>query len=520
MFLALCGHSAPAETSGSAGRIAIEDAPATAAAARTNGPVSIGRTEFARTGESTSPASGRFAPQTYRTSSPEKIREEITRLKASAEKLPSDDQQRRKIEDLISALELRLEAGISVDDLVSEITTKVAELRGLSVEEPVRFRLLSREQLLELLNHHLAKDYPGQTLQNSEFILKVIGAIPERIDLRKTIVALLSEQVAGLYDPETKLLYVMKQFDLTRTLARIILAHEICHALQDQHYKLLSMPLGDLANADRQIAAQSVVEGDATLLMQDFAGETLSAKNLTELLDVFLIDQKALDRAPYYLQRQLIFPYMGGADFLQEIILAKGDEAREEAFRKVPASTEQILHPEKFLSRDRDDPTSIALPDLSSSLGKGWSAVTRNVMGEFQIRTLFEVWREWEVAPRAADGWDGDELMLYRNGDDYLLVWLSVWDTESDARDFFNLFSELMRSKRYAEHFEEEEFLEKADVRRLPLKPDPKAPVHLRFRREDAAVLTAISNSPEALKQVEKLEKKLFKAPIGSGKKQ
>lgn len=479
--------------------------------------VNAGQSTASAVDQGTSPS---YSPENYRTATPEQLREEIKRLRESAERLPKGSRERRDVEDLIESHEIRLRTGVPVQDLVAEITAQVSRIRNLPVKEPVRFRILEADELKQFLNHHLEKDFPGETLPSYEFILKRLGAIPERTNLRRTIVSLLSEQIAGLYDPETKLLYVMKQFDLNRTLARIILAHEICHALQDQHYGILSMPISDRNNNDSQMASQSVLEGDATILMQDYAAETLTPQKLAELLDVFFIDQRALNKAPYFLQRQLVFPYMGGADFLQSIILAKGDHYREEALRNPPHSTEQILHPEKFTSRDFDPPTTVTLADLAPKLGPEWRKVFENVFGEFQTRTLFETWREWEVAPRAADGWDGDRYALYRRGDEWLILWMSVWDSESDAREFHELLSELMRAKVYKENYGSEEFAENTDVRVLPLHPATpadKTSVRLRFRLKDRLVLTVLSNSTEALRRVEAAEEELLKAAVDKG---
>src|SRR5205814_340950 len=150
--------------------------------------------------------------------------------------------------------------------------------------------------------------------------------------------------------------------------------------------------------------------------------------------------------------QELMFPYLSGANFLMKLTYSD-EKLRDDAFRSFPLSTEQIIHPEKYTVSDRDDPVSFSLPNLSARIGNAWKLSFTNVMGELQIRLLFENWREWDEARIASEGWGGDQYAVYRNGDKYLFLWMTLWDTEDDADEFFRDLSDLMRTKIYRREF-------------------------------------------------------------------
>lgn len=451
------------------------------------------------------------SPVSYRTSTSDEIRAEIAKLQAVLDGLSTSSAHRKDTESLIRTLQLRLEQGVRTDDMIEEIATQTSDLRGLPILRPVRFRIMDGQELRALLSKKLGEQMPGDDMPNLEFVLKLLGALPERGDLRKMLVGLFSEQVAGLYDDDTQILYVMKQFDLGRSLARIILSHEICHALQDQNFPFKNLPLKERGNDDQTLAISALLEGDATILMQDYAALRFTAADVLQLSDIFTIDQAAMNKAPYFIRQQLIFPYLAGANFILQISY-KNPALRDQAFVHYPLSTEQILHPEKYMTGDRDEPTSVALPDFSTNIGLGFKRSTQNVMGEFQIRTLFETWREWNVAPRIAQGWDGDQYQLYRRDNEYVFLWASSWDSEEDASEFFDGVSDLMRDKRFKEDYGGKPYGGEAFIRTLTIDGNSTETVsaHLRFRRSEHKAIVEITNSKAAFEKLDTLDNNIF----------
>lgn len=453
-------------------------------------------------------------PSAHRTLSDDEIVRELARMNQVLINLPENSPDRDQVRHLIRSLEVRLKSGVDPDALLDEITSDVVELRELKLREPIKFRILKREELGPFLQEKLAEGFPADYLPNLEAALKIVGAIPERTNLLKLLPSLLSEQIAGLYDDQTKRLYIMEHFDIGKPLARIILAHEICHALQDQHFNLSRLPLKDTTNEDAALASLSLVEGDATVLMQDYAREKFTGRDVLGLLEAFQVDQRALNAAPYFVKQQLIYPYLGGAEFLTKLMVSN-PALRDKAFRNPPSSMEQVLHPDKYRTGERDEPTSFPLPSLSAILGDDWKHAMHTTFGEYQVRTLFEVWREWEKSERVAEGWDGDRYALYqRQNGGYLFAWKSVWDTEEDAKEFFDAFSELMRVKRYRQYFENEEFIGPTDELRMLNHSREDEHLFLRFRKRGHAVIVQVTDRPETAQRLEAVEKLLLTRDI------
>ncbi|MFC1601524.1 hypothetical protein ACFL34_04165 [Candidatus Sumerlaeota bacterium] len=334
-------------------------------------------------------------------------------------------------------------------EIVSRLSRQVAELRGLALRKPVEFAYLEKDRLRVVLDEALDKQIPPEKFPDYEFALKYLGLIPKELDLKQLIVSLYAEQVGGLYDDETGKLYVMKQFELDSEVSQIILAHEICHALQDQHYRLLDWPIHLTDNDDRATAAAAVVEGDATILMAEWSIKHCSWRVMLDMPQALFLSQQGMDTAPPALIEMLIFPYVSGMNFMQPLSLAGRDDRYEKVFRELPQSTEQILHPAKYFGR-ADLPTEIALPDFSAKLGPEWSLRTTNVMGELGVRLALAqspAGRTPSKIPaiQAAAGWDGDRYWVYRTTDraQWLFAWASVWDTARDAEEFATAYGAL-----------------------------------------------------------------------------
>jgi hypothetical protein len=160
-------------------------------------------------------------------------------------------------------------------------------------------------------------------------------------------------------------------------------------------------------------------------------------------------DSPVMDEAPASVAVTLLFPYTSGVTFVDRLLGEGGWDAVDATYADMPASTEQILHPLKYL--ERDQPSRIALPDPAAELGAGWRVVDEDTLGELQTAVLladFEPGEGFngitgdvtlpEAARNAAAGWDGDRFALWEdgNGERETLVWRSVWDTPEDARAF------------------------------------------------------------------------------------
>ncbi len=331
-----------------------------------------------------------------------------------------------------------------------EIIRQVVALRGLSAKKPLQRGVLSRQEIGDKLKERIGKEYTPAEVQNEARVLKRLGLIPQNANYEQLILDLLMEQVAGFYDPFSARLYIADWLPLE--MQRPALAHEIEHALQDQHFDLkrFATPIKD--NSDEQLAQSALVEGDGTEVMLEFQAQQsgVSADKIPEIvaamsklmLQASSFGQAPLfDKAPIYLKETLLFPYMSGLKFVAALREASSEKINrvDTAFKAPPDSTEQILHPEKFLNREA--PVKIVAPEAKVGDRLLPNEIRRDVLGELQLKILFSSAMSSSDAEKAAEGWGGDRLVAYAPpaGEDakrsITIVDLSSWDSENDARE-------------------------------------------------------------------------------------
>jgi hypothetical protein len=327
-----------------------------------------------------------------------------------------------------------------------EVEKNVSDLRGLSFLSPVNYRRMPRSQLREYMLSKLRSQYAPEEFRDYERALKRIGLVPREVDLVDMVTELYSEQVAAFYDPDTRELFTFDGLSLKDNFERVILAHELVHVLQDQHFDLGKLPLKRKDNDDAALAADALVEGDASHLMNGYLQRFYNANQMFEDLGV-LFSQKTdkLFSAPAYLRDIMLFPYQEGEAFVTALDLAGGQGAVNLAYQNPPLSTEQILHPEKYLAGSRDDPRTVM---VSLNPSPSWRKAHENTVGELGIRSLLASALGNERAERAAAGWGGDRYVVYDAGNEqWVLVWKSVWDSRRDAREFFDALEEFFRDR-------------------------------------------------------------------------
>jgi len=334
-----------------------------------------------------------------------------------------------------------------VSAIADEVQQKVVKVRGLQFQKPVAKGVKNRAELRDYILALLRKEMPKEKIDAGKKALVMFGLVKPDLDVEKLIVDLHTEQIAGFYDWRTQQLYLMTE--MPPMMQRMIMAHELTHALQDQHFDLKKLPIEEKCNDDLLLATQSLVEGDALISMIDYMLEPqgLDSSVLPSLSGFLksaapLAGGPVLDRAPTYFRETLLFPYVQGLEFLQAAKKAGGWDMVNAAYATPPASCEQILHPEKYLSQN-DMPTLVELPDLAGTLGPDWRYLDKNVLGEFAVGVLLREYLPPEMkADEATKGWDGDQFHLYENAKSgaLALVWLTVWDTERDAQEFMSSY--------------------------------------------------------------------------------
>ena len=320
------------------------------------------------------------------------------------------------------------------------IEDQVIGIRGLQPTTKVDPKILDDAGIKKLVADSFSKDNPPETIAANERILKAFGLLPADASLADLYVNLLGSQVAGLYNPDDKTLYVVSRSGSLGPAEKTTFAHEFTHALQDQNFDIHSLQLDEIGQGDRSFSRLALVEGDATLLMSLWQIQNLTQAELGQLLAQAGSDPstKVLLDMPPILRESLLFPYTGGLAFVQGLQASGGWRAVNDAFAKPPASTEQILHPEKYASGEA--PVAVSLPkDLVTGLGAGWKVALEDTFGEFQLG----IWLRGNTAigaggaNDAAAGWGGDRIALVDGPNQtWSVILRTAWDTAADAAVF------------------------------------------------------------------------------------
>lgn len=322
------------------------------------------------------------------------------------------------------------------------IRADIEAIRGLQPTAEVEPVVIDEEQLRENLEAELDAEQTPEEVKLSEDLLKTLGLIPQDASLLDITLDLLAGQVIGYYSPERDELFVVTKTGQTvGGLEKATYAHEFVHQLQDQTFDLSKVNPGEIDQSDRVLAASGLIEGDAVSAQFTWIPQHMTPEELVELLEAANDPEamEALNNAPAYLRETSIFPYdfVGGLGFVQALIASGGYDAVDAAFADPPASTEQVLHPEKYLQRE--DPVEVRIPeDIAKRVGNGWSEEVRDTLGELILRIwLTENGVRRPAAERAVAGWGGDRLVMFRSPNGSLSVGMkTTWDTAADAAEF------------------------------------------------------------------------------------
>lgn len=334
------------------------------------------------------------------------------------------------------------------------VLARVSALRNLPATGSVDTGLQSREEIRRYILARMAEEYPPEELEIDRRLLVKLGLIPDSLDYPGTLVLLLTEQVAGYYDPQTRTLYVADWVPVREQLP--VMAHELVHALQDQHFDLDRLLEGVEGNEDATQARVAVVEGEGLGLMLEYILQPLG-RSFLDIPDLVQMQKDQMEqarqsygvfrKAPPFFQEALLFPYVQGARFLQHYVRRHGWPGVDRLYADLPRSTEQILHPEKYES-PKDEPTHVEPPPLPAGLGGRWERIYRNVLGEFMLRLILDQFLEADPARDGAAGWDGDSIQLFEGPEGELALWIrSVWDSEPEAVEFVEAYENLIRLK-------------------------------------------------------------------------
>lgn len=316
-------------------------------------------------------------------------------------------------------------------EMAHDLLPDLLDRSGLELREPVRLARRSRAELLDYLRARMDEEISEERARDLVAVYSALGLMDPGVDLRELLLSVYQEQVAGFYDPDSTALFVLD--DQPEAALRPLLAHELVHALQDQTVELDRLTDPSVGN-DRATAAQAAIEGHATLVMFEVSAgngvDLTQVPGFREQLRAMMANAGAgfpeLEAAPRIIRESILLPYLEGTGFVLDVWAGAG---RVDFGDLVPASTEQILFPGRFLAEPSDDPVELRLAV------SGATSRYEDGLGAAEVRVLLEE-RAGGEAGAAVEGWGGDRFVLLGEGDESTLVWYSVWDDDA-ARDRF-----------------------------------------------------------------------------------
>ena len=327
----------------------------------------------------------------------------------------------------------------SVDPLevFAGVEADVQQLRGLPAADIGPPDVISRAELADLLVTELDATWTDEQLAADNLTLRALGLLTAGQDLRALTQQLYEGQVLGFYDFEEKRMVVVSDSGLDAE-AKVTYAHEYTHALQDAAFDTGAAHDAVADEDDAALALLALEEGDATWVMFQWAFSHLDAAEMAELGATPLPDMTGI---PAWMVSQLEFPYLTGAQWIAQLWSSGGWDAVDAVYDDPPASTEQVLHPEKYAAGEQ--PNEVTPLDLATALGTGWDEVDPTTVGE----AMTSIWLEHlgvgtADATAAAAGWGGDEAAVASGPDDaWALAWTLSWDTAADADEFAETYS-------------------------------------------------------------------------------
>jgi hypothetical protein len=352
---------------------------------------------------------------------------------------------------------------------VDEMTSALSEITGWPVRRKVPARIISKDEFRHQVESRMKGSSNNKEVRAEELTLKMFGFIPQDFNLAKETVDLVSEQAAAYYDYSKKRLFVLDS-TTEGTEQRVALVHELAHALADQQHSLGKYLKKGSPDDDGATAREAVMEGQATWLTWAYVSRRNGGKaevskemieKLTDNSGAGGADFPVFSKEPLYLRESLVFPYDEGMKFQDAVYRDLGRKSFDEIFNRPPRSTQQILHPKKYVEDEK--PADVEPPELDKEARKQFRVLNDGSVGELDHSMLLRQWVGDKEGRAAAAHWRGGAFRLYEHKHDKypVLTYASAWSTPEAARQFFELYQRVMKGKwkemkiteRAADHF-------------------------------------------------------------------
>ena len=358
--------------------------------------------------------------------------------------LQSAAQERDTLKSQVQSLQQenqQLKTEVTNLETMNAINGQVAPLRGLTPLTKVPRDFMNHDQLRAYFTDAFAREWSPAAEQQQRAVLLALDMDSGSTNLRQAQIDDMVKSVLGFYDQNSKQLVIVTERAKMGVRDKITYAHEFTHSLQDQHYDLTALFARAEGNSDYQMALKGLVEGDATLTMGLYARKNLTAVDIAnyqiEQFQSIDLSGALMGGGGPLIESAAYFPYQEGAQFVALLYQDGGWRAVNAAFKNPPRSTEQVLHPERYLGGDT--PQSIRLPALEL---RGWHTIAEDTLGELYLRIYLEHKLDVGQAISAAEGWGGDRYQVLGDDQGHLALTLqTAWDSPADAREFFEAYS-------------------------------------------------------------------------------
>jgi hypothetical protein len=351
-----------------------------------------------------------------------------------------------------------------------EVLGQMSQILDLPIKSPLKKSLRSKDEIRAYLIREEREDRDDAKRYADQKTLEAFGLIPRNFPLDSFLLDVLTDQVAGLYDPKAKEFYIADWIPVDEQ--REVMAHELTHALEDQSFHIDPWIKAARPNDDAETAREAVSEGSALAAMYDYTlrGEHAGVRDLPDM--TLLIRSGAIQEmnkdpqlanAPPYIRDSLMFPYLDGIVFTQQFLKAHtGWADLKLIFEHPPVSTQQIIHPDLYLKDAQ--PKAVTLPLWKGVVPDEWRMLEENVMGEFGLDEVLKQFLGRERADALSPAWAGDRYAVFEDSTDKEtpLVFRIVLDSAADADQFFGQYGEMLQTKHEtrAELYRQPDFLE------------------------------------------------------------
>jgi hypothetical protein len=334
---------------------------------------------------------------------------------------------------------------------VDEVIKDMSDITGWQLKTPLKKSIRTRQQIRAYVLSQMDDEKDAKDRYASARTAEAFGLLPKGFNLDSFLVDLLTEQIAGLYDPKAHEFYIADW--IAPDEQRMVMSHELTHALQDQYFHIEDWAHAARPNDDAELARESVLEGSAMAGMLEYELRDKGLK-LSELPDfdpsIFvgdLGDTPMLKKAPPFIKDSLLFPYFSGLTFSLSVLRSGGWKGFDSVFAHPPTGTQQIMHPALYRTGKTPEPLKVDLPDGVPSAA--WNKLEENCMGEFGWKEILKQFGTDDQAKQVAAGWDGDDYITFEQKDSkQLMVFARIrFDSEDAASDFFDSYSDALHTR-------------------------------------------------------------------------